>query len=357
MRRVLIGLLSLVGCSGPVTCPNGVIVLSTDEQVSSETGVLPLDGRPAVMLSGLDLGGDPVLARSAGRNFVINRTTDVFWELDSCGSGLGQYSGRAFDEQTQVDVQDLAVAPDGSFWIARFLVPTLLITNTSPTRTIDLSKLDSDGNPDMSSVRIVGSNAFVTIGRLTASAQGFVSQQTSEMLVFDVSSFSLVKEAQLLGRNPFGQMVESNGKLWLAEPGNFSDAAEPSAGIEAFDTTTLTSALVVNETTLQASVSEVAVSDACGAAIVADATPNVNRTSLVSFKLDGSSVKTAMGPTDGFDLRGLAWTPQNTLLVGDKRPKTGGYPVHVLTADPATCALTAGPDLTLPDLPALAFAP
>ena len=360
MRRVLA--LPLIFACGPVappiTCPSGILVVTTDEQSATDTGVLPLDGTPAVMLEGnTAFGADPALATSAGRRFLVARTLDTVIELGSCGQGINQqWSARAEGEDAGVNPQDVAVAADGSLWIARLGaggagVPSIDVVGPNAT-TIDLSSFDSDGNPDASSIRIVGGRAFVALERLNPYP---TSAQPSQVEVIDTTTRKGVATITLQGRNPFGLMVQVGAdKLWLAEPGNFADATEANAGIEVVDTIALKSSLLISEQTLGASVAEIAVGDSCAAAIVADPTPDVNRTSLVSFALDGTNVRTALGPTTGFDLRGLLWT-NGKLLVGDKRPSSAGYPVHVFSAD-GTCALTAGADLTVPDLPPLAFA-
>ena len=252
--------------------------------------------------------------------------------------------------------QDVAVDSTGAIWIARLPLPpvtatSVLVLAQSAVTAIDLSSFDSDGYPDASSIRIVDGRAFVALERLNPYP---ASTQPSEIAVLDTATKTGVATIQLAGRNPFGLMVESPGKLWLAEPGNFADAAEPDAGIEVVDTTTLKSSLLISETTLGASVAQVAIGALCGAAIVADSTSD-NRTSLVSFTLDGKTMATALGPTTGFDLRGLVWTANGELLVGDERSSASGFPVHVFSADGA-CALTPGADLSLPNLPAFAFA-
>lgn len=352
--RFVLPLTTLAAACEPqnATCPNGVLVVTTNETDATQVGVLPLDGTPAAMNTGSVLGKDPQLATSAGRHFLIDRSpgVDLFYELDSCGHGVSQTSTRGFDETDWTDPQDVAVAPDGVFWVARLLSPKIFVER--PVQTfVDLSSLDADGNPDASSIRIVGNHAFVALERLTND----VSQQPSQIAVLDATSLALVQTITLKGRNPFGLMVEFAGKLWLADVGSPFDATEPDAGIEVVDTTTLASTLLISEATLGASVFQVAVNATCGAAIVGD--PSVaNKTSLVSFSLDGSNLATALGPTTGFDLRGLAWLPSGQLLVGDQRSKVGGFPVHVFTAAAPTCALTPGADLTVPDLPAFAFA-
>jgi hypothetical protein len=158
-------------------------------------------------------------------------------------------------------------------------------------------------------------------------------------------------------------MVESAGKLWLADAGSFG-STETDAGVEAFDTAAMTTKLVVTEQALGGWVSAVAVSASCGVAIVTQAIPDPQHpvptpTWLVSFALDGSNLKTAVQPTAASNLRGLLWTTDGRLLLGDTRGPP--FVVHTFTSD-GTCALTAGPDLPMPllpngaSMPALAFA-
>jgi hypothetical protein len=173
------------------------------------------------------------------------------------------------------------------------------------------------------------------------------------MLRFDVASETVEATIELAGRNPFGLMREYGGGLFLAEPGNFNAIDEPFAGIERFDVATSTTALLVTETALGASVAEVAVTDGCGAAIVADATTNVNRTALVTFDpVAGAPFTTwanpVLGPTDNFDLEALTWLTladgSEILLVGDRRIDAGqGYPLHVFSRG-AGCTLTEQTD-------------
>jgi hypothetical protein len=354
MRCAFAPLLVLASCTTPApVCTNGVLVVGEAPDLSaSEVGSLPLDGTPAAMLEGSQLGADPALASSAGRHFFVARDLDMIFEIDSCGRGIGQWSAATLGDP-HTDPQDVAVAADGSLWVPRFLVPQLLVIGTQVT-TIDLAKFDSDGNPDMSSVRIVGNDAFVTLERLNPYPQ---SVQPSQVLVLDTTTLQLVKQITLVGRNPFGPMVESPGALWLAEPGNFADAAESAAGIEVVDTQAMTSKLLLPETSLGGSVTQVAVGQTCGAAIVAGATTasKDNSTALVTFALDGSSVSAPILSSSSFDLRGLLFTNDGRLLVGDRRRTPDGFPVHVFTVGPG-CALSQGTDLIVPKVAPLAFA-
>jgi DNA-binding beta-propeller fold protein YncE len=350
----------MTACSTPPppTCTGDVIVLAEAPDFSaSELGTLSLTTGVAAMQAG-SLLQDPVLATSQLRHFVISRKTNVIYELDGCASPSNQYSALTADEvaaQADADPQDVAVDSSGALWIARFDLPSILIT--SPLQTIDLSAFDADGRPDMSSVKIIGHHAFVALERLTVVGQNFVSQQASQVVVLDTDTKALVKTITLVGRNPFGQMVVSAGKIWLAEPGNFSDAGETAAGIETIDPLTFESTLVVPETALGASAVEVAANASCAAAIVADATTE-NATSLVSFSLDGTNLSKPVLSTPNFWLSGLLWTNEAPprLLVGDATNSGGNFFVHVFSADPQTCALTKVADWVQPNMPALAFA-
>jgi hypothetical protein len=384
MRRRLthaVPLIVLCACSNtptPSACPyesgGAVLVVAVAPDYSSSgVGALPLDGSPASLLFGSQLGADPALATSVGRHFFIARDRDTIFETDECGDGLSELSARAPGECTTtttgscVNPQDVAVASDGSLWVARFDVPSVLVIPNSgsmaPDNVVDMSAFDTtDGNPEMSSVRIIGGNAFIALERLTRQTDGtYVSQQPSQMAVLDTTSLATVATVTLAGRDPFGLMVESSGSLWLAEPGSFG-GTETDAGIEVFDTTSMTSKLIVTSRTLGGWVAQVAPGVSCAAAIVAQALPDPQHptptpTWLVSFAFDSTmtvtNLKTVIQPTVGYDLQGLVWTPQNELLVGDWRGPP--FLVHTFTAT-TSCDLMPGPDLTVPMMPALALA-
>ena len=147
-------------------------------------------------------------------------------------------------------------------WIPLFQVPAILVVSPSGSvATIDLSSYDGDGNPDATAIAIVdtpgGEKAFVALARLNPYP---TSVQPSFMLRIDVATATVEATVVLAGRNPFGTMQNDGGILWLAEPGNFDDEAEPDAGVERFDTSTSTTALFARETGLGGSVAEVSVS-------------------------------------------------------------------------------------------------
>ncbi len=343
--------------SADAGCASGVLVAVSDYS-SSGVGVLPLDGTPAQLLFGTALGGDPALASSAGRSFYIERDQQqIIYEVDSCGRATAKDSSLVGTE-TSADPQDVAVASDGSLWVARFTTGLALVIGPSGgSSTLDLSSLAAaGGNPNMSSVRIAqtsgGEKAFFTLERLDNTNPNLPSVQPSQMAIVDTKTHA-VELVPLQGRNPFGQMTETPGTFWLADLGNSNADNEPDAGIESFSIATRTSSLLISESTIGGSVGAVAVRGTCGAAIAWDAVPLVNHTFLVSFDTSGNLVQTAaFGPTTGFDLAGVVWT-EKLLLVGDRRSIAKGFAVHTFTAD-THCNLSQGADLYLP-MPPVAF--
>ncbi|AKU99414.1 hypothetical protein AKJ09_06078 [Labilithrix luteola] len=338
-------------------------------------------GAPGCELSagttGVDLGADPQLSFSNGRAFFIARTQDLVFELDpTCATPIAKASVHDLGPRnpqtgtiTSANPHDAAVAPDGSVFLPLYNVGRIAILRDGKLDGpgIDLSSYDADGNPQAESIRIVDVNgsakAFVTLERLDDTGSGTAymqAKQPSLMLRIDVATRTVEAAIELAGRNPFNVMAEHDGVLYLAEPRNFDAADEDLAGIERFDTKTSTSSILVTERALGASVSEVAVTDGCGVAIVAGPAHDVNPTSVVTFDpTSGAVVQGIESPllaTAGYDLQGLAWRG-DTLYVGDRRAASGGYPIHVFERTPGTCSLhDTGRTLLLPS-PAVALRP
>lgn len=320
--------------------------------------------------TGINLGKDPQLSRSNGRTFFINRFDDSLFELDpKCGTPISQLFVHE-NGRPSVNPHDVAAAPDGSLFVVLYNVPRIdIVRDKKVDGTIDLSGYDKeDGNPQAESIQIVTvagvSKAFVALEVLDDHSLPLplASTRPSLMLRIDVATREVEDQIVLKGRNPFNPMSESGGSLFLAEPGNFNAADEPAAGIERFDTATSTTRLLVTEHDLGGSVAEIAVTDGCGAAIVAGPQPDVNPTSLVTFdpvsgKVLSPAQSPLLGPTPGYDLQALAWRGE-FLYVGDGRRGASGYPVHIFQRDPGTCILheVAGRELELP-LKAVALRP
>jgi hypothetical protein len=308
--------------------------------------------------TGRALGGDPALVRSNGRAFFLARDEDTMFTIDpSCGvpgEMIDLRSLRRPDKDgvlRNANAHDLAVADDGSMLVALHNTPGLafLDANGAIGSVLDLAKHDAvDGNPNAESVRIINGKAFVALEVRDDGADVLkgepVSTRPSKMLRVDVATRTEEAVIELAGRNPFNAMSQLGSALYLAEPNNTDEGGEPFGGIERFDTATMSTQLLVRESDLGASVMEVAVTEGCGAAIVAGPSPKVNPTALVTFDPNTGAVLTtftnpAFGPTPGFDLQALLWK-KGKLYVGDRRRASNGtYQVHEFSVNGA-CVLT-----------------
>jgi hypothetical protein len=345
----------------PAACPDvELIVAASDYTMNVVCGAPGCAIGPRT--SGPDLGTDPQLSSSDERIFFLARDRDLVFELDpSCGRPISRFSvDEARSGRAPANPHDASAAPDGSVWIVLYDTPKIAIAQDGVlSDTLDLSAYDDDGNPQADSIRIVdvggAPKAFVALERLDDQG-GLRSTRPSQMLRIDVTTRAVEAVIELAGRNPFNPMSEHRGALFLAEPGNFDSATEPLAGIERFDTATSTTRLLVLESELGGSVSEVAVTEGCGAAIVAGPERDVNPTSLVTFDPETGQVYTTarapvLGPTPGYDLQGLAWRGGH-LFVGDRRRGGEGYPVHVLERAGGGCDLRdAARTIHLPQRP------
>jgi hypothetical protein len=309
-----------------------------------------------------------MLVTSNGRAFAIARLSDVVFELDpSCSTPIARFSVHELahrDPKTGLvrpaNPQDVAATLDGTLVIPLFNTPALaFVKDGKIDGTLDLSPYDVDGNPQANAVRVVSVDgvpkAFVSLERLDDGTKDLRSTRVSQMLRVDVATRQPEAVIDLEGRNPFNVMYELDGALYLAEPGNFDAADDELAGIERFDTRTSTTRLLVSERDLGGSVSEVALTAGCGAAIVAGPQKDVNPTSLVTFDpVTGKVLRSAsgpvLGPTDGYDLQGLAWRGRH-LYVGDRRRGASGYTIHVFEADDACGLNPTGRTIDLPHPP------
>lgn len=358
------------------SCADIELLVATSDYKSSV-----ICGAPGCTLSstttGSDLGGDPQLSSTNGRAFFLAREKDTVFEVSpSCGRPTRRFSVHAAaktDPKTgelhAANPHDIAAAPDGTLVIPLFDAGKLLFVKSDgtfdPSRdVIDLSVYDPDGNPQPDAVRVVNVNgapkAFITLERLDDTGVGssyLLSKQPSQMLRVDVATRMVEAAIDLAGRNPFNHMSELAGSLFMAEPGNFNASDEDLAGIERFDTKTSTSQLIVRERDLGGSVAEIAVTEGCGAAIIAGPQADINPTALVTFDpATGRALTTirtpVLGPTPGYDLQALTWRG-DLLYVGDRRPGPTGFPVHVFqrTSKDGCVLVDTGRRIDLPQSP------
>lgn len=351
------------GCEGAE-----IVVAASDISSALICGAPRCEAGPRT--TGTDLGRDPALSSSNGRTFFLARENAVIFEVDpSCGVPVARHFLYDAMHEGSSNPHDVAVAPDGSLFVALYDQARIaILKDGKASGSVDLSTFDPDGNPQAESIRIVQVDgkpkAFVALERLddNSAPMRFASKLPSFMLRIDVATQAVEQTIELAGRNPFNPMVEYESALFLAEPRDFDSASESLAGIERFDTATSTTRLLVGEAAFGGSVVEVAVTNGCGVALAAGPAHGVNPTSLVTFDpTTGAALTTTSqpvyGPTEGFDLRGLAWKGQS-LFVGDRRRGPSGYPIHVFERSADSCVLHANPtrDLVVP-LPPVALRP
>jgi len=335
-----------------------LVVAASDEQEESAVGTVALTGC-AALDSSMALGPDPALSASHGRVFFINRHVGNVFELDpSTGIPIsrGWLANDAKGPPGNSNPQDVAVAPDGSLWVARLDESSVLRVSSDGQQqlgTIDLSRVTGKTrNPYMSSIRTITlpggtAKAYLTLEMLAydTSSDDLLPDGPSYLVRIDVATGKVDDLLTLKGQNPFGLMVEYDDKLYLAEPGSFYKADETNAGIEVVDLATFTSDLLVKESDIGASVAQVSITHGCATAIVADPSEN-NYTSLISFDPASGIIHTPLSQkllyTDaGYELEGMTWLEDGGVnVVGDRTGVVGkGYALHVLQASDV-CVLT-----------------
>lgn len=377
------------GCSSapapsPASCGGSFDALvAMSDYTSSEVGRVSLAGA-SQSAGGVDLGMDPTLASSAGRFFWIARDLGQIIELDpTCLHAGRTYQTNDPGSGGSSNPYDVAVAPDGSLWIARFDVPTVLVLTPEGRRnkTIDLSSLDpADGNPNMSSIRILDpatggagtmatSKAYVALEMLDADLQ---STRLAKLARIDLESGKVEDVLTLAGQNPLSLMTQLGNQLYLADAGNWCvmnqcPPGQKSAGVERVDTASFTSHLLVRGDELGGHATELAVTSDCGVVIVAGAYPSTP-TSLVRFDprtgaLGTAAQRTVIPTSTTFTLAGLAWVGSDVLLVGDRGVAGGPAGVHVFDAavnavNAVTdgCSLRERPKLIPLPMPPVGFA-
>ncbi len=368
----LVSLSGLAGCGSPGPgsgSSDGVgpfdAIVAVSDYTSSDVGAIALDGGSDFPPGAVDLGLDPALSLSQGRVFFIARDIGIFFELDpSTGRALpgGRYSANDPDHAGTSNPYDVAVAPDGTLWVVRYDVPTLLILGADGSRvaTIDLSSYDTDGNPQASNIRIVGSDAYVTLQRLDPT---LVPDKPSMMLKIDTTSRKVVATLTLVGWNAFdtSQYDTAAGVFYVAESGSFASASQPNAGIEVVDVASLTSRMLVSKDALGATPAEIAVTTGCGIVIVAGDAEE-NPTSLLSFDpATGTQLQALANPilptSSGYFLQALLWLGSDVLLVGDGDVSMApASKLHVFDRT-GVCTLTERPATMPLPLKAIALAP
>jgi hypothetical protein len=378
LRAVMLG--SCFACSSALAPPTGGTgpydaLVATSDYTSSEIGLVAVDGGSS-FASGINLGADPALTSSAGRYFWLARDLGRIIEIDTDPLGAkATYDANDPGRPGTTDPYDVAVAPDGSLWIARFDVPSILVLDADGTRrtTIPLSSQDPvDGNPNMSSIRILdpatGGAGTMTTAKAYVSLEilddhdGLKSTRKSKLARIDLQTGAVEDVLVLAGRNPLTLMVQLGNQLYLADAGSWCEqgqcpAGQPDAGVERVDTASFASTLLVTGVTLGGHATEVAVTHDCGVVIVAGELPQTP-TGLVSFDpASGATTVTStlIPTTTTFTLQGLAWVG-STVFVGDRGASGKPPAIRLFDVDASGgCTLTERPRSLPLELPPAGF--
>jgi hypothetical protein len=325
------------------TTAGGVGVLST---LDPATGVVRVNAGPA-----LAVGTDPVLRHFGSELFIINRAENNVTILDDQTLALEEQLGTGASSNPQ----DVAVLGD------KLYVPTLgtagvtvLTRGSTATATIDLSADDGDGKPDCNSVYLVGTDLYVSCGRL----DDFVASGLGLVHVIDTRTNAVKTTMMLSHKNPIGlfELVPgtgaNGGDLLIPTAEDFSAAPGCVERVTTGASPATAGCLVDN-------------------AMLVDSAPPGGFASRVAPEADadGQIIWTAVAITDfahanlrAFDMTlGALWSgplnpgtqviadvahcPSGEVIVVDATPKANGLRIYIGGTEQTTAALPIGKDL------------
>ena len=354
--------LALAGCpSDPTTQPQGlpkgfgVLALEWNGD-SSEIEAWDPSSHALTQQTGLYLDPqDPWLSvktdsHGTQRIFVVSRReTEDVTEVGPTGRELARWpAAEAGVVRSGTNPHDVDVAPDGSLWITRYGVPTLLVVHPDgSTDKVDLSSYGAvAGHPFMDGIRIVSGIAYVSLLGLSFPDQHVVpgtsriiavdttTRVASPFLTFDASSHL----SDCSGPIGVRQRADGRTELVLTCIGGPRDTpANLDAGVARvlLPTTpggapTLASVLPAS-TTHAFPVSVQIVSESLGYAILAQFDDGANATSVVDFDPSGAHASRLIMSTtqyDYWDLQTVGST-EPLVLIADRRSSAPG--IHLVS--------------------------
>ncbi len=191
---------------------------------------------------------DAVIRTSGGRLFVVNRFLgDNIQLLDPHHGFRTQFQCSTGPGSNPNDI--VVTAPDKAY-VTRYGRPELWIVDPGASAscdgfhrgTIDLGSFaDGDGLPEMSQTAVVGGRLFVSVQRLDR-RKGFTPTGSSQLVVIDVATDTVITGIELHGANAFGDASgiarePETGRLVLATPGDIYRIGD--GGLERVDPETL----------------------------------------------------------------------------------------------------------------------
>ena len=267
MKRIAILLSTIVGCGEEGTQGAGVRVWHCDgvtERKLLDVGLPPAfegnvdfvrksgrcQGYAAVLttdftsgaLSRVDLStfrvepnlftthSDAVLRHIDNRLYVLNRyPMDSIQVYDTTGTGLVRVGEEFSVGDGTANPQDICCSNRELCYVTRLGNPAVLIVNPETGKelgAIDLSSLDTDGNPDASSCFLAGTTLAVALQRLDAS---FDPQAPGQIAFIYVATDppSLASTLDTAAPNPFGRFhALSNSTARIAEVGSLGGVTD-----------------------------------------------------------------------------------------------------------------------------------
>jgi YVTN family beta-propeller protein len=236
-RLVFLGLLSAACGSSSTASPDGgpidlLPLPSTDSafcvtlgaDYMNNVGSLAVLGLPSLTVAKDQLpgavSGDPVVRAYGSKIYVVNRFSNSVSVIDVASwKVVSQFSTGA-----GTNPQDIAVTGTKAYVVtygdSKVQVWDLSTSNpTTPSATIDLASLDSDGNPQANSIAIVNGQAYVTLDLLNAM---FMPTGNGKVAVIDTSTNTLTGSLTLNYADPYDFFVQKGNTLLVPTDGDFS---------------------------------------------------------------------------------------------------------------------------------------
>lgn len=260
-------------------------------------------------------GRERIFTLHAKQGLVVERNrygeAQKTWTI----SDPGAESGRA-------NPRDAAFAGDGSLWVTRHALSTLvrLDLTTGALTKIDLKSFaDDDGVPDMSAIAIDGDTAYVALRRLD---KGFDTKNESTVVAIDTKTLVPRPFLTLPAKNPIEKFRRRDGELWISCTGGpLSSVPDQNAALVKIDLAKATAKVVLDATAAGGFIPSFdIVDDATGYAVIASFSAD-NPTSVVRFDPSRGAIVQTWAKTSGYSLWDVAALPAAELLLVADRSK------------------------------------
>jgi hypothetical protein len=312
----------------------GVIVAESSSALDAAAieGIVPGTHRRTTT-TGFALDPDTLLRRivdAQGREhiYTIQRAQGTIVERDRTGLQLARFDvTEPGFPAAKSDPADVALAPDGSLWVTRYLQSTLLVLEPDGTRrrTIDLSSFDDDGNPQMTAIAIDSGRAIVALEKLDDTDKFLKTKTKGSLVSIDLATYAVTPLLDLPAKTPREKFVRGpDGALYIACIGGPENATpDHDAALVRIDLEKKTATKVLDGPTIGGFVTAFDMADGVtGYAIVA-AFDGDNPTRLVTFDVATGAVGATWATSAGYYFWDVAAVGSQVLLA-DRTPEVPG---------------------------------